>query len=167
MLQSDPTSGVPQYGNTVFSPSSRTPDQGEPLRALVPMGIDPEAAADIFFKVQGAWTRRDLTPVRPLLGQEVQNILESDLAGHRANHTINRLENIAVRRTDVLQTWQEDGCEYCTVRFLANLLDYTVNETTGQVLEGNAADPVKFEEDWTFSKRVGTSSWALCGIAQV
>ena len=161
------TVSMPQWGVDGVSAGNRGPDAAEQMRALMPVEIDPEVASDIFFKVQGAWTRRDLTSVQSLLGPDVQVILESDLTVHRANHTINRLENIAVRRTEIIESWQEDGHNLCTVRFVANLLDYTVNESTGQVLEGNSADPVKFEEDWTFEKRAGASGWVLVGISQV
>jgi predicted lipid-binding transport protein (Tim44 family) len=52
------------------------------------------------------------------------------------------------------------------VRVLANLLDYNVDETTGQVVEGSKTDPVKFEEYWTFTRSVGDNAWKLSAINQ-
>jgi predicted lipid-binding transport protein (Tim44 family) len=53
------------------------------------------------------------------------------------------------------------------VKFYANLLDYTIDETTGKVLSGNKTEPVKFEEYWTFTRPVGNKPWQLSAIQQV
>ncbi len=136
------------------------------FRALAPEGISSEEASDLFFKVQGAWTRRDLTPVRDLLDDEVEATFEADLAALRAEGRINRLENIAVRSVDVQRSWSEDGTDFSSVRVTASLLDYTVDERTQSLVEGSDNLPVKFEEDWIFAKR-GTDAWRLSGIQQV
>ena len=81
--------------------------------------------------------------------------------------TFNRLDNIAVRTTDITEAWQESGRDFITVRFLANLLDYTVEESSGQVVSGSRTEPVKFEEYWTFSRPVGNNPWQLSAINQV
>lgn len=138
------------------------------FRALAPDAISTDEASDIFFKVQGAWTRRDLTPVHSLLGAEIQDTFGRDIADLKNQKLINRLENISVRRTEVLTSWNEDGLDLSTVRFTANLLDYTVDEESSRVIEGSDSNPVKFEEDWTFAKTSGSSnSWQLVSIQQV
>ena len=53
-----------------------------------------------------------------------------------------------------------------TVHFLASLLDYTVEETSKQVLAGSRTEPVKFEEYWTFVRSVGPNPWKLSAIQQ-
>jgi len=65
----------------------------------------------------------------------------------------------------VTETWQEGGQDFVTVRFLASVLDYTVNES-GQVVEGSQTEPVKFEEYWTFVRPVGPNPWRLGAIQQ-
>ncbi len=128
--------------------------------------IASDEASDIFFRIQGAWTRRDLTPVRGLLGKEVAETLDEDISALRRAGKINRLENISVRDVSVGEAWGDDGLDYATVRFAANLLDYTVDEKTNAVLAGSDSTPVKFEEDWTFARGLG-SKWQLVGIDQV
>ncbi|RNC66657.1 MAG: Tim44 domain-containing protein [Desulfuromonadales bacterium] len=124
-----------------------------------------ETAQDTFFRIQGAWTRRDLTPVADFLTPEMQVIFRQQIDELKAKNEINRLENIAVREVDISEAWQEEGKDYLTVRFLANLLDYTTDET-GKVVAGSDAEPVKFEEFWTFTRPVGASSWKLSAIQQ-
>lgn len=128
--------------------------------------INPELAMDLFFRIQGAWTNRDLSSVQGFLDREVTDYLGNELARLKSARQINRLENIAVRSTDVVEAWRESDREFSTVKILASLLDYTVDENTNQVLEGSKSDPVKFEEYWTFSRAIGTSQWKLSAIQQ-
>ena len=97
---------------------------------------------------------------------EFYSTLKADVDQLRREKKINRLENIAVRSVDLVEVWQESGSDYITVRFLASLLDYTVDETTGQLISGSKVDPVKFEEYWTFTRPVGDHPWKLSAIQQ-
>lgn len=151
---------------TNYGSPSAFPAAASQFRALAPEGIGSDEASDIFFKVQGAWTRRDLTSVRELLGAEIQQTFERDIEDLKQQKLINRLENISIRRTEVIGSWNEDGQDLTTVRFTANLLDYTADEQSGRVIEGSDSNPVKFEEDWTFAKS-STNGWKLVGIQQV
>lgn len=121
---------------------------------------------DAFFKVQGGWANRDMSPVKNLLTDEMYRLLQEDAAKLKAEGQINRLDNIAVRSVDISEAWQESGRDYITVRVYANLLDYTVDEKTDQVLSGSKTDPVKFEEYWTFTRPVGNNPWQLSAIQQ-
>lgn len=125
-----------------------------------------EACTDLFFKVQAAWANRDLEPVRAIFTSEMYAQLGADVMRLKHERRINRLENIAVRSVELTEAWQEQGQDYVTVRFLANLLDYTVDEMTGQVVEGSRTDPVKFEEYWTVTRPVGPNAWRLTAINQ-
>ncbi len=122
---------------------------------------------DHFFKIQGAWTSRDVAGARDLLTEEMMKIIEGDAEKMRADKRVNRLENIAVRSVDIIEAWQESGQDFITVRFYANLLDFVEDETTGRVVYGSKTDPVKFEEYWTFARPVGDNPWKLSAIQQV
>jgi predicted lipid-binding transport protein (Tim44 family) len=125
-----------------------------------------DTASDIFFKLQGAWMARDMAPVRDLLTPEMYEVLQKDAERLRLEHRIDRMENIAVRAVDVTEAWQESGRDYVTVRFLANMLDYTIDERTDQVIDGSRSEPVRFEEYWTFVRPVGPNPWRLSAIQQ-
>lgn len=170
-------------GNPYPTPLPSLPPEPEPV-ALPAAGVeeelrdlqqwdpyfDPAAfkewAQDVFFKVQGAWTRQDLSPVRDLLTPEMYQILSGQLAEQKARGRLNRLENIAVRRVEISEAWQEGDYQYLTVGFIASLLDYTVDTRTGAVVEGSDREPVKFEEYWTFVRPRSGGSWRLSAITQ-
>ena len=121
---------------------------------------------DHFFKIQGAWANNDVSGVRNLLTEEMFKIIGDDIEKLKLEKKINKLENIAVRSVDIVESWQESGRDYITVRFYANLLDYTVEEATGKVVSGSKTEPVKFEEYWTFTRPVGNHPWQLSAINQ-
>jgi predicted lipid-binding transport protein (Tim44 family) len=121
---------------------------------------------DSFFKIQGAWMNRDLTGVSGLLGEEIRRTFQDDIDRLVREKRVNRLENIAVRNVEIVEAWQENGQDFITTLIYANLLDYTTDDSTGQVVSGSKTDPVKFEEYWTFTRPVGSGAWKLAAIDQ-
>lgn len=123
-------------------------------------------AMDIFFRVQGAWMNRDLAPVAGILTDEMRGIFQGDIDQLLRERRVNRLENIAVRSVEIVEAWQEAGQDYIAALIYANLLDYTTDDVTGQVVAGSKTEPVKFEEYWTFTRPVGNNPWRLSAITQ-
>lgn len=120
---------------------------------------------DNFFKIQGAWMNRDLTPVASIMTDEMRRVFQTDIDKLLKDKQINRLENIAVRKVEIVEAWQESGQDYINTLVYANLLDYTTDEA-GTVLTGSKSDPIKFEEYWTFTRPVGNNPWKLTAINQ-
>jgi len=125
-----------------------------------------EWCTDTFFRIQAAWMRRDMDGLRPVLTEEMQEVFRKQIEEAKAKGQINKLENITVRSVEITEVWQEQGLDYLTVRFLANLLDYTVDDATGKIVTGSATDPVKFEEYWSWVRPVGPNPWRLSAINQ-
>lgn len=125
-----------------------------------------EWTSDTFFRIQAAWMHRDLEKFRPLVAEEMQEVFRKQIEDLKTKRQINKLENIAVRSVELTEAWQERGLDFITVRFLANLLDYTVDETTGKIESGSDSEPVKFEEFWTWVRPVGPNPWRLSAINQ-
>lgn len=125
-----------------------------------------EWCTDTFFRIQAAWMRQDMDALKPVLTEEMQGNFRKQIEEAKARGQINKLENITVRSVQITEVWQEQGLDYVTVHFLANLLDYTVEEATGKVVGGSATEPVKFEEYWTWVRPVGPNPWRLSAINQ-
>ena len=174
--------GSMQYQNsqpyTQYSPAS-APAQEAPAandvidyRSLTMMdrSFDPDrflkSAQDIFFKVQGAWNKQDTAALSALCGRELMQTWEEELSQLRARNQQNRMENIALRESEVTEVWTENGEDFITVRLRANLLDYTVDAKSGAVVSGSNSDPIEFQEYWTFSRPVGPNSWKLTAVQQ-
>lgn len=126
-----------------------------------------EERMDDFMRIQAAWNHRDLSGVSGLIDLDLKRQFDEDLSKLKSAGRINKVENIAIRNCDLVESWQEDGREYVCLRFKANVTDTVLDEKTGQILEGDPLRPVKFEEDWTFSRplsdRMG-KNWKLAAI---
>ena len=173
--------GSMQYQNTQpytsydspSSPSQEAPPNNQvDYRSLTMMdrSFNPDqflkTAQDIFFKVQGAWNKQDTNALRALCGTELMKTWEDELTSLRARGQQNKMENIALRESEITEVWTENGEDYITVRLLANLLDYNVDAKTGAVVSGSNSDPIQFEEYWTFSRPVGPNAWKLSAVQQ-
>jgi|RhiMetdeSRZDD1v2_1073273.scaffolds.fasta_scaffold318902_2 predicted lipid-binding transport protein (Tim44 family) len=125
-----------------------------------------EIARDVFARVQSAWSARDLSPVRAELGDEMASSLDADLTRLKTLRRVNRLDKLTVEGSTVTEAWQEYGKDFVTVRFQASVLDYTVDETTGAIVDGTNTAPSAFDEFWTFTRPVGPNPWRLSAIQQ-
>ncbi|MGE0682337.1 MAG: Tim44 domain-containing protein [Candidatus Binatia bacterium] len=125
-----------------------------------------DQAMDFFFRLQAAWSGRDLTSMRSSVTDQLAAELQNDLDRLKREQLMNRVENIAVRTCDITEAWQETGQDLVTVYFYANCLDYDVNETSDVVVRGSKTEPTKFEEFWTFTRPAGGGTWRLSAITQ-
>jgi predicted lipid-binding transport protein (Tim44 family) len=119
-----------------------------------------------FLTFQKAWVARDLEPIRSTLDKDILSEFERDLDALRREGRINKLDNVEIRRIEIVESWQEEGFDFITVSYEASLLDYVVSESTGKVVEGNPNTPVNFTEYWTWARKSGPGSWFLSAISQ-
>ena len=157
---------IPSAGNAAVDDIQQGISHVRQMDAGFNEKVFTDACMDMFFQIQGAWANRDMSTAKNVLTDEMYGILSEDARKLKSEKKINRLDNIAVRSVDISEVWQESGQDYITVRFQANLLDYTIDESTKQVLSGSRTEPVKFEEYWTLTRPVGKNAWKLSAIQQ-
>lgn len=176
------TQGV--QSGSIFGGAAHTSSQPPPnsitAKSLVDDGIDQikqtdrhfdpahftEVASDVFFQVQAGWMRRDLNSYHHLLGEQLAQEYEKHFAEMRSNGHINKLESIAVRGIEIIRAGSDGLEDFVTVLVTANLLDYTVDDKSGELISGSMTSPVKFKEEWTWARPSGTENWKLEGIKE-
>lgn len=130
--------------------------------------FDPGAltaqARNVFFDVQRAVMAREVRPLRDRLTAEMSAVLQGQCDRLRSARQTNRIEKIDVRTVDLTEAWQEGGQDFVTVRIAAALLDYTVDDSTGRVIDGSRDQTQVIEEYWTFTRPVGPTAWKLSAI---
>jgi predicted lipid-binding transport protein (Tim44 family) len=160
-------SGMPQEPAPVYGEIERGVGQ---IKSSDP-GFDEasfkETAQDLFFRIQAGWTNRSLDGIKGILTPEMAELFQDEFETMRQKGVINHLENIAIRKVELTEAWQETGKDYITVLIAANLLDYTVDATTRELVDGNRLNPVKFQEFWTFCRDAGSPRWQLSALNQV
>jgi predicted lipid-binding transport protein (Tim44 family) len=101
---------------------------------------------------------RLVTSLRAFCGAQLLNTWEQELAELAGRGQRNKIENIALRESEITEAWTENGDDYITVRLRANLFDYTTDIRTGAMVRGNDSEPLDFEEYWTYSEPVGPNA---------
>jgi predicted lipid-binding transport protein (Tim44 family) len=120
-------------------------------------------AAETFRAVQAALTAGDMSPLRPRLTSEMLERLQMQCTELRRSGHTNHVERIQIERAEVTEAWQERGRDYVTVILGGSLVDYTLDDARGTVVNGSR-NPERFEEYWTFTRPVGPNAWTLTAI---
>jgi predicted lipid-binding transport protein (Tim44 family) len=173
-----PTSAYAASGERAWGPSSgatlempAAPSDLERgianIRTMDP-GFDTTAIVDharrVYFVVQQAIGMRELAGVRDYVAPEMATALQAQCDRLRAARQTNRVEQLDIRRAEVSEAWQESGRDYVTVFLSATMLDYTVDDATGAVVEGSRTAAQAIEDFWTFTRPVGNNPWKLSAI---
>jgi predicted lipid-binding transport protein (Tim44 family) len=129
--------------------------------------FDPIGFADwakgTFTDVQASVAKRDLSAVQDRLTPQEFGRLQAQCDQLRGARRTNRIERVQIGRGEVTEAWQESGQDWVTVYFAVSLVDYTVDDSTGAVVEGTTT-PVDIQEYWTFTRPVGPKPWRLSAI---
>ncbi len=156
-------------GGTVMEtpPGESDLDRGIGHIRSMDASFDPAAFAEwakgTFADVQAGIAKRDLSGVRDRLTPQEFARLLSQCDELRAAGRTNRIDRIQIGRADVSEAWQESGQDWVTLSFAVSLVDYTVDDATGAVVEV-ATTPVDIQEYWTFTRTVGPKPWRLSAI---
>ena len=138
-------------GTTLEAPSGPSDlERGVGFLQQMDPSFDPGAfagwAKTAFVDVQGGITRRDLSAVNDRLTPQEYARLQAQCDQLRSARRTNRIEQIQIGRAEVTEAWQESGQDWATVYFAVSLVDCTVDDTTGAVVEGSKT-PQDVEED--------------------
>ncbi len=155
-------------GATLEAPPSETDlDRGIGHIRGMDASFDPIGFADwakgTFIDVQGGIVKRDLSGVQDRLTPQEFARLQAQCDQLRGARRTNRIERVRIGRSELTEAWQESGQDWATVYFTVSMVDYTVDDATGAVVEGSAT-PVDIEEYWTFTRPVGPKPWRLSAI---
>jgi len=130
--------------------------------------FDPETfvtvARNAFLEVQQGVAQRDVSWLRDRVAPELYATLQAQCDRLRAARHTNHVEQIRIQRAQVTEAWQESGRDFVTVHMAASLLDYTVDDSTGSVVEGSKSTAQTVEEFWSFVRPVGNNPWQLTAI---
>ncbi len=130
--------------------------------------FDAEAFATVarnaFLEVQQGVAQRDVTWLRDRIAPELYATLQAQCDRLRAARHTNHVEQIRIQRAQVTEAWQESGRDFVTAHIAASLLDYTVDDSSGAVVDGSKSAAQNVEEFWTFTRPVGNNPWQLTAI---
>lgn len=117
-----------------------------------------EDAANLYVRMQNAWTDKDLSPVETKLTAELyaksKRQLESYIRGMRTNH----IERIAVLNSKIVGCTKDSQNDIITVEFTARIVDYVTDDRSGRLLRGDPNRELFMTYRWTFIRTLGKTT---------
>ena len=140
---------------------------GTPMPAATPVNILPadyQAFETLLKSIQGAWSDNNEGALRAFTTPEMASYFGEQLSEMQRQHLRNEVRDIKLEQGDLAEAWAEGGQEYATVALRFSSLDVT-RDSTGRVVEGDAAVRSMTTEVWTFVRHPG-EAWVLSAIQQ-
>lgn len=113
-------------------------------------------AGDVYMDIQSAWEKRDLTPVRAVLHQNLYQQTEKQIQKKIQDSVVNHLERISVNKSYLMSYHTDEKYEYLDVYLAASMIDYQVKEATGEILFGDKTTRWNMQYKMTFMRSVGS-----------
>lgn len=141
------------------------PSQNAPLAIEQ---VDYEQFEKSLVGVQTAFSNEDAATLRQLATREMADEFASELAANRSNGVINRMSDIHFVKGDLAEAWREADGDYASVAMRYDLIDATIDRSSGRVVNGDANRPQQVTEVWTFTRPNGgrSTDWRLSAIQQ-
>jgi hypothetical protein len=117
---------------------------------------------EMFMAIQNAWEARNMEPARRFLAEQQFDVLNDGVQELVKNGQVNKLDGLHVDRITPVTVAHEGDSDYVKVMVTATVIDYTVDERTGQIVNpsalGDGKTPKTFDEYWTLVRRTGAQT---------
>ena len=160
-------------GNTPVGGGVRPANGGQGLKVILPDRTreieqiikkhDPNFTADdftaftkdVYIDIQTAWCNRDLTPVKPVLHNNLYNTTAKQVQSKIDQGVIYHYESIAINTAYLTSYVKDEQYEYLTVYLNARFIDYQTDEKTGNIIRGDKNTRWDFRYKMKFMRTVG------------
>lgn len=118
----------------------RTNEITEIIKETDPLFTTPDFISyvkDVYMDIQDAWCKRDLTPVRAVLHQNLYQRTQKQIDKKIADGIVNHLDRITVNNAYPTFYRRDEEYEYVTVYLVSQMIDYQVKEATGEIIYGD------------------------------
>ena len=114
-----------------------------------------EDAANLYIRLQNAWTDRNLEPVRARLSEEQYAAAKRGVDQYLRAKQTNHVDRIAVLGTEIIGCFKDSRNDNIVVRMSTRITDYVTDDATGQVVRGDANREKFMTYHWTMIRSLG------------
>ncbi len=112
-------------------------------------------AKDLFVKLQQAWSDRDWSTIRTFETNELFEQHRQQLQGYIDRHQINMMERICVKSAYLQSFSQARDKDILTVVLNSKMIDYIMDDTTGNIIKGDTVTERHSSYKMTFIRTTG------------
>ena len=114
-----------------------------------------EDAANLYIRLQNAWTDRDLEPVRSRLSEEQYAAAERGVNQYLRAKQTNHVDRIAVLGTEIIGCSKDNRNDIIIVRMNTRIVDYVTDDATGKLVRGDKSAEKFMTYHWTMIRSLG------------
>ena len=141
------------------------PDRTSQIEQIIKQD-DPNFSADdfnafvkeVYMDIQNAWCKRDLTPVRPVMHNNLYNTTAKQVQSKIDQGVTYHYESIAINTAYLTSFVRDNEYEYLTAYLNARFIDYQTDDKTGNIVRGDKNTRWDFRYKMKFVRSVGSKT---------
>lgn len=152
-------------GGTVTDPSSLRPiNEYLKLDPTFSESAFTEKLSNMFVQFQNGWQAKDLEPLRPYMSDAFYAQMDRQLDSYRLNKRTKMIDRIAVLGVNLSGWKQENGNDVIIARLNTRFITYTVDDATGNLLQGSKTAEKFLDYEWQLIRSSGKTTVAEGGV---
>ncbi|MBQ2799377.1 MAG: TIM44-like domain-containing protein [Ruminiclostridium sp.] len=112
-------------------------------------------AKNVYMDIQTAWCKRDLSTVRPVMHENLYNTTARQVQSKIDQGVVYHYESIAINTAYLTSYARDEQFEYLTCYLNARMIDYQVDEKTGNIIRGDKTTRWDMRYKMKFVRSVG------------
>lgn len=114
-----------------------------------------EKLSNLYVQMQQCWQGKDIEPLRPHMTDMLYNQMDSQLQSLVRLGRTNYVDRIAVLQVRLMGWKQDDVNDIMIARLSTRIVDYTVDDKTGNLVSGDNTVEKFMEYEWTLVRSKG------------
>ncbi len=117
-----------------------------------------EKLSNLYVQMQNGWTDKNIKSLQPYFSDAIFKQMERQLQQKIKAGQTNYVERIAVLSVTP-QTWyQENDFDHIVVRLETRIVDYTLDDATGELISGSKSKEKFMTYEWDLSRKTGVTT---------
>ena len=114
--------------------------------------------SNLYVQMQDCWQKKDISPIRPYCTDAFFTQMDNQLQRKKQQGQTNYIERIAVLSVNLRGWCQEGGNDVLVARLNTRIVDYTLNDKTGELVSGSKTKEKFMVYEWDLVRTTGTKT---------
>ena len=114
--------------------------------------------SNLYVQMQDCWQKKDITPIRPYCTDTFFTQMDNQLQRKKQQGQTNYIERIAVLSVNFRGWCQEGGNDVLVARLNTRIVDYTLDDKTGNLVSGSKDKEKFMVYEWDLVRTTGTKT---------
>ena len=114
--------------------------------------------SNLYVQMQDCWQKKDISPIRPYCTDAFFTQMDNQLQRKKQQGQTNYIERIAVLSVNFRGWCQEGGNDVLVARLNTRIVDYTLDDKTGNLVSGSKDKEKFMVYEWDLVRTTGTKT---------